>query len=182
MQKTVVLDIKYSSKFQEELDKIDCNDMENIFKAYLHQYSLQSKFLFDCCQQINERCCIFFGFEDNSIRDSSKHPITWLATLKQLHSNELISDPMLVHDIKRYNQNDSFVIKLVYVHSTDDQKTASMQMIMYADMQDRYKRFCNFCGKQGIDNKKCSICNSVVYCDKKCQKDDWKKHKLVCKK
>lgn len=38
---------------------------------------------------------------------------------------------------------------------------------------------CNKCGKEG--NKRCSKCKKVFYCSIKCQKDDWKDHKVICK-
>lgn len=41
---------------------------------------------------------------------------------------------------------------------------------------------CNFCGKYN-ENKmlKCGRCRLRYYCDQKCQKSDWTKHKLRCK-
>ncbi|KAG7447733.1 uncharacterized protein BT62DRAFT_891508, partial [Guyanagaster necrorhizus] len=37
------------------------------------------------------------------------------------------------------------------------------------------------CGKtEGL--KRCAWCRAVSYCSALCQKSDWKRHKLVCKK
>jgi hypothetical protein len=43
---------------------------------------------------------------------------------------------------------------------------------------------CNLCNvKEPMDKKflKCGRCEAVVYCSKECQKNDWDKHKTVCK-
>lgn len=39
---------------------------------------------------------------------------------------------------------------------------------------------CKACGKEGSKLSGCKGCGVVKYCDKKCQKDDWKAHKSVC--
>ena len=39
---------------------------------------------------------------------------------------------------------------------------------------------CEYCG--GPAEKKCSACSKVFYCSIRCQKTDWKCHKLVCNK
>ena len=43
---------------------------------------------------------------------------------------------------------------------------------------------CHFCGKEQDENgeklKRCSRCSTVWYCNVKCQKRDWKQHRLVC--
>ncbi len=39
---------------------------------------------------------------------------------------------------------------------------------------------CTFCHTMISKTRSCSICSQVHYCDRKCQKADWKKHKLVC--
>ena len=40
---------------------------------------------------------------------------------------------------------------------------------------------CQCCGVSSPDLKKCTRCKSVYYCDKVCQKRDWKeRHKNTC--
>jgi hypothetical protein len=39
---------------------------------------------------------------------------------------------------------------------------------------------CNFCNKESKDNKRCSRCKSVWYCDEECQRKDWTQHKKCC--
>jgi tetratricopeptide (TPR) repeat protein len=40
---------------------------------------------------------------------------------------------------------------------------------------------CSHCKKRLITFKRCSICKTNCYCDKKCQKLDWADHKIDCK-
>lgn len=45
---------------------------------------------------------------------------------------------------------------------------------------DRDRQYCELCGR--FDNLlKCGRCRSSFYCSKEHQKQDWKKHKLICK-
>jgi transcription elongation factor Elf1 len=37
---------------------------------------------------------------------------------------------------------------------------------------------CGFCGSEA--KVKCSRCKSTFYCDRNCQKRDWKIHKIAC--
>jgi len=39
---------------------------------------------------------------------------------------------------------------------------------------------CGYCAK--LANLACSVCKEVRYCNKKCQKDHWPKHKTRCVK
>ena len=41
-------------------------------------------------------------------------------------------------------------------------------------------RACNFCGMVPTKPQRCGDCQAVFYCDKLCQKRDWKAHKLTC--
>ena len=36
-------------------------------------------------------------------------------------------------------------------------------------------------GEDGGELKRCTGCKKTMYCGKKCQKKDWKEHKLICK-
>ncbi|XP_046851836.1 uncharacterized protein LOC124445170 [Xenia sp. Carnegie-2017] len=40
-------------------------------------------------------------------------------------------------------------------------------------------QFCSYCKKAG-ELKKCKRCYAVEYCDRKCQKNQWKTHKNIC--
>jgi hypothetical protein len=40
---------------------------------------------------------------------------------------------------------------------------------------------CNWCGAdEGFVPMKCSVCRAAIYCNKECQRKDWKKHKMEC--
>lgn len=39
---------------------------------------------------------------------------------------------------------------------------------------------CKTCGVKSSTLKKCSGCQSVLYCNRECQKHDWKKHRHEC--
>jgi len=39
---------------------------------------------------------------------------------------------------------------------------------------------CNHCEKKSQELQQCSGCALVFYCNQKCQKNDWKKHKKLC--
>ncbi|KAL3917650.1 MAG: hypothetical protein SGILL_004614 [Bacillariaceae sp.] len=43
---------------------------------------------------------------------------------------------------------------------------------------------CAICSKKSIDLKRCGACNAfdTFYCSTECQRKDWKKHKIICKK
>lgn len=42
------------------------------------------------------------------------------------------------------------------------------------------EQFCKACHSRSVTTKKCASCNYARYCDQKCQKQDWKIHKLEC--
>ena len=39
---------------------------------------------------------------------------------------------------------------------------------------------CAFCGVEKVHMKHCSGCYQARYCSRKCQKNDWLQHKLIC--
>ena len=40
---------------------------------------------------------------------------------------------------------------------------------------------CQYCGEKKNDLLQCAACGSVQYCNRACQKSDWKSHKKNCK-
>nr|QBK94012.1 MAG: MYND finger protein [Pithovirus LCPAC406] len=40
---------------------------------------------------------------------------------------------------------------------------------------------CFTCFRTDKKVRRCGICRTVAYCSKECQKEDWKKHKKICK-
>ena len=48
-------------------------------------------------------------------------------------------------------------------------------------MDDSTNKVCGSCGQDGL-LLKCGGCKSIWYCDVKCQKKDWKRHKSTCRK
>ena len=48
-------------------------------------------------------------------------------------------------------------------------------------MDDSTHKVCGSCGQEGL-LLKCGACKSIWYCDVKCQKKDWKRHKSTCSK
>ena len=52
--------------------------------------------------------------------------------------------------------------------------------LMFPDLKLFYPNDCAACGKP-LAPRTCGRCGVVKYCSEKCQKPDWKRHKLVCK-
>lgn len=63
-------------------------------------------------------------------------------------------------------------------HSDSDCIAAvSAADVAFASLNDKR---CRWCGSEGLSA--CSVCNTVVYCDRDCQKSDWTRaHKAACK-
>ncbi|EAS02622.2 SET domain protein (macronuclear) [Tetrahymena thermophila SB210] len=53
--------------------------------------------------------------------------------------------------------------------------------LFYSVLSNQRKNFCNYCLKASSSLSRCTACNVLHYCDKNCQVQDWKQHKLECK-
>ena len=50
------------------------------------------------------------------------------------------------------------------------------------DKRMEIKAICSYCKKQDAKMLKCTSCRRAHYCDRSCQKSDWKEHRKLCKK
>jgi len=69
---------------------------------------------------------------------------------------------------------------------TINEESLSMQQIMKTIKEAQLKtKFCNHCHNQESETLKlstCKRCKKVFYCNRECQKLDWKLHKIDCEK
>lgn len=52
---------------------------------------------------------------------------------------------------------------------------------MEPEVKSERVKTCDYCKEREKKLLKCSQCGLAYYCDQKCQRNDWKKHKTVCK-
>jgi hypothetical protein len=83
-------------------------------------------------------------------------------------------------------------IQKIDVHTLDSMKNASNEYIkcQYILSMVKFNKnanrngilICNFCNKRSEHkkHKKCAKCYETYYCSIKCQKNNWKQHKLKC--
>lgn len=60
---------------------------------------------------------------------------------------------------------------------SDFKRDVEMEKSILSSMN---RKICATCKKEPADNK-CGVCGVVYYCDRECQKNDWKVHKTMCK-
>ncbi|XP_028405266.1 uncharacterized protein LOC114527776 [Dendronephthya gigantea] len=51
---------------------------------------------------------------------------------------------------------------------------------IFANNLTKVRRFCSYCRKENESLQKCTKCYTAEYCGRACQKEHWKRHKIVC--
>jgi hypothetical protein len=73
------------------------------------------------------------------------------------------------------------------IHKAKIEQSFEIDPRMNEHILRNFKRQCAYCQKkktelaQHASLQKCIQCKAVCYCSRKCQKGDWKKHKVICK-
>lgn len=63
-----------------------------------------------------------------------------------------------------------------------DETTGSLMMSSTSGRKNKNKHFyCKTCGISFLNMFQCSKCHKTKYCSDKCQREDWKNHKNICK-
>lgn len=75
----------------------------------------------------------------------------------------------------------SINVRIVSTELTTKQIMRKLKKIENKYIKDCISNCCENCRLFGKEFKRCSRCKSVNYCSEKCQKENWKKHKLFCK-
>lgn len=98
-------------------------------------------------------------------------------------SNSVLTDKVLL------KMEDFQDISQLYLHSIDHIESQNNVLTMIRKHQNAtsYMKYsnlivnlCNNCEQHGVTTSACSRCKVVKYCCKKCQKNDWKKHRMFC--
>ena len=82
----------------------------------------------------------------------------------------------LDHKPNCYKPRDSTPDRGVISGSKNSSPTLKTSSVVGAAPNDT----CTQCGAQSADLRKCTKCGKVQYCDKECQKKNWKEHKPMC--
>jgi len=102
--------------------------------------------------------------ERNSVLLGSQHKVTYRALVDGSEQPWLMTNPNAV---------------LVGMFLTGTTILFEGLINVYAFIERRKMKTCDYCGKHKITMKKCSKCQ-VFYCDKICQRQAWGKHKTIC--
>ena len=83
----------------------------------------------------------------------------------------------LTHETKEVSMKEPNVERLVAQLKAAG---APVRMAPPKKLKSKKVKYCSFCGNSNSKLSKCSGCKTVHYCGRRCQKNDWKMHKLVC--
>lgn len=82
--------------------------------------------------------------------------------------------------LERFIQNKALINETREKMIADSPIMGREMLLENANRISRKIRTCHGCGDQTIGIKSCGGCKKVYYCDRACQKRDWKNHKIKC--
>lgn len=70
---------------------------------------------------------------------------------------------------------------LQWLHEEDNKsETLEQELLRLSKFEYKELFMCDICGELKAHLKRCSQCKKKWYCSKKCQREDWNKHKKIC--
>jgi len=167
----------------------------NPILAFLNNFCVESPLL---PSKFPDPLHVLTGLVEHAER-ASENEDAYIMDLTSTLLSDIYKNPSwkpYVNECKKNNEFAAFIADLsvglehqtIYNKSHSQQRDQSMSKI--GDVHDRCATLtgklasCNFCGK--VEEKRgqwkaCSRCTVTKYCDRSCQKADWKVHKKVCK-
>ena len=101
------------------------------------------------------------------------------------HEIDLFAEIVKANAERLSNEKDDYVYNGHKVLKDNSLFTIGAIAPISGNNNDRYYEllgeYCDFCTASKCKLSACSRCKKVFYCNKRCQKAAWKKHKLVCK-
>ena len=88
----------------------------------------------------------------------------------------------LIYLLQMMGDKKKIMIRMICKNRTDIQEIYDFQRNIKSKMGIQFKmsKFCFSCYKKIQKTNYCSRCRCASYCDRKCQKSHWKKHKKFC--
>lgn len=132
------------------------------------------------------RGCLYVAYSNfHEMLHTDQHRFAW----KPLSFLQTLSYQPVLDDIAKYDPEKSYILlvscasedgSLLFKHKIINGQTLTPIPPPQFRQQLVHLPICSKCKQPKNDLKRCSVCSSVLYCSKECQREDWKEHKKVC--
>ncbi|KZT39859.1 hypothetical protein SISSUDRAFT_571788 [Sistotremastrum suecicum HHB10207 ss-3] len=138
------------------------------FIMTIHEFFMSSK-ASDCVPSVERKIETFFL--DNIVSSTSK----WNSLIKRTNSCVWAQEERERMSLKPSG------LGITFVDGSPHADPTKMAVLDAANRRRMHLYNCSWCLNPSAVMRKCAVCESTRYCDKECQKRDWKAHKKVCK-